>query len=245
MMKVLGKVGFQQSYTYFTWRNNKHELTEYFSELTQTEMAEYFLGNLFTNTPDILPVYLQQGGRPAFMIRAALAATLSTSYGIYSGFELCENAALPGKEEYAESEKYQFKGRDWNAPGNIKEFITRLNRVRRENRALHEYSNLRFYRAENENILFYGKMTESRDNLILVVVNLDPWNRQDSFIHVPVEAFGWMENDTYQVHDLLWDERYLWHGSRNFVSLDPHAKPVHIFRIRRWMSREQDFDYYF
>ena len=245
MMKVLAKVGFNQSYTYFTWRNNKHELTEYFSELTQTEMAEYFLGNLFTNTPDILPVYLQQGGRPAFMIRAALAATLSTSYGIYSGFELCENAALPGKEEYAESEKYQFKGRDWNAPGNIKEFITRLNRFRRENRALHEYSNLRFYRAENENILFYGKMTESRDNLILVVVNLDPWNRQDSFIHVPVEAFGWMENDTYQVHDLLWDERYLWHGSRNFVSLDPHAKPVHIFRIRRWMSREQDFDYYF
>lgn len=245
MMKVLAKAGFNQSYTYFTWRNNKHELTEYFTELTQTDMTEYFRGNLFTNTPDILPVYLQQGGRPAFMVRAALAATLSTSYGIYSGFELCENAALPGKEEYSESEKYQFKGRDWNAPGNIKEFITRLNRIRHENRALHEYSNLRFYRAENDNILFYGKMTASRDNLILVVVNLDPWNRQDSFIHVPVEAFGWMENDTYQVHDLLWDERYLWHGSRNFVSLDPHAKPVHVFRVRRWMSREQDFDYYF
>lgn len=244
MMKALAKIGFNQSYTYFTWRNNKHELTEYFTELTQTPMAEYFRGNLFANTPDILPTFLQQGGRPAFMIRAALAATLSTVYGIYSGFELCENAAIPGKEEYLDSEKYQFKGRDWNAPGNIKEFITRLNRVRRENRALHEYSNLRFYRADNENVLFYGKMTESRDNLILVVVNLDPWNRQDSFIHLPIDEFGWMENDTYQVHDLLWDERYLWHGSRNFVALDPHTKPVHIFRVRRWMSREQDFDYY-
>ena len=244
MMKVLAKVGFHQSYTYFTWRNNKHELTEYFTELTQTEMADYFRGNLFTNTPDILPYFLQQGGRPAFMIRAALAATLSPVYGIYSGFELCEAAAIPGKEEYLDSEKYQFKGRDWNAPGNIKEFITRLNRIRRDNRALHEYANLRFYHAENENVLFYGKMTESRDNLILVVVNLDPWNRQDSYIHVPIEAFGWMETDTYQVHDLLWDERYLWHGSRNFVALDPHSKPVHVFRVRRWMSREQDFDYY-
>ena len=244
MMKVLAKVGFNQSYTYFTWRNTKHELTEYFTELTRTETAEYFRGNLFTNTPDILPYYLQQGGRPAFMIRAALAATLSSVYGIYSGFELCENAAIHGREEYLDSEKYQFKGRDWNAPGNIKAYLTSLNRIRRENRALHEYANLRFYRAENENVLFYGKMTESRDNIILVVVNLDPWNRQDAFIHVPIEAFGWMENDTYQVHDLLWDERYLWHGSRNFVALDPHTKPVHIFRVRRWMSREQDFDYY-
>ncbi|MEI6350806.1 MAG: maltotransferase domain-containing protein [Verrucomicrobiota bacterium] len=245
MMKALAKIGFNQSYTYFTWRNSKFELTEYFTELTQTEMNQFFRGNLFTNTPDILPVFLQQGGRPAFMSRVALAATLSSVYGIYSGYELCENAAIPGKEEYLDSEKYQFKGRDWNAPGNIKDFIARLNRIRRENRALHEYSNLRFYAAENENVLFYGKMTESRENIILVVVNLDPWNRQDSFIHVPIEEFGWMESDTYQVHDLLTDERYLWHGKKNFVSLDPHHKPVHIFRIRRWMSREQDFDYYF
>lgn len=244
MMKALAKAGFSQSYTYFTWRNTKHELTQYFTELTQTEMSRYFRGNLWPNTPDILPPFLQQGGRPAFMIRAALAATLSSVYGIYSGYELCENAAVPGKEEYLDSEKYQFKGREWDAPGNIKEFITRLNRIRRENRALQQYSNLRFYPAENENVLFYGKMTASRDNLILVVVNLDPWNRQDSFIEVPLEEFGWMEGDTYQVHDLLWDERYLWHGRRNFVSLDPHSRPVHIFRVRRWMSREQDFDYY-
>jgi starch synthase (maltosyl-transferring) len=244
MMKVLAKIGFQQSYTYFTWRNSKHELTEYFTELTQTETAEYFRGNLFTNTPDILPYFLQQGGRPAFMIRAVLAATLSSVYGIYSGFELCENAALPNREEYLDSEKYQFKGRDWNAPGNIKEYVTRINRIRSENRALHEYGNLRFYNADSDSILFYGKMTESRDNIILVVVNVDPYQAHDSFIDVPVEEFGWLEGETYQVHDLLTDERYLWRGTRNYVKLDPHTRPAHIFRIRRWMSREQDFDYF-
>jgi starch synthase (maltosyl-transferring) len=244
MMKVLAKIGFQQSYTYFTWRNSKHELTEYFTELTQTETAEYFRGNLFTNTPDILPYFLQQGGRPAFMIRAVLAATLSSVYGIYSGFELCENAALPNREEYLDSEKYQFKGRDWNAPGNIKEYVTRINRIRSENRALHEYANLRFYNADSDSILFYGKMTESRDNIILVVVNVDPYQAHDSFIDVPVEEFGWLEGETYQVHDLLTDERYLWRGTRNYVKLDPHTRPAHIFRIRRWMSREQDFDYF-
>ncbi len=179
MMKVLAKAGFQQSYTYFTWRNFKQELTEYFTELTQTEMKDYFRGNLFPNTPDILPYFLQQGGRPAFMIRAVLAATLSSVYGIYSGFELCENAALPNKEEYLDSEKYQYKQRDWNAPGNIKDTITRLNRIRRENRALQEYDNLRFYRSENDNVLFYGKATESRDNIVLVAVNLDPYQSHD------------------------------------------------------------------
>lgn len=244
MMKALAKIGFQQSYTYFTWRNSKQELTEYFTELTQTDMAEYYRGNLFTNTPDILPYFLQHGGRPAFMIRAVLAATLSSVYGIYSGFELCENAALPNREEYLDSEKYQFKGRDWNAPGNIKDFIARINRIRRENRALHEYRNLRFYEAENDAVLFYGKMTESRDNIILVVLNLDPYQSRDAFIHVPVGEFGWLEGETYQVHDLLTDERYLWRGSRNFVKLDPYTKPAHIFRLRRWISREQDFDYF-
>jgi starch synthase (maltosyl-transferring) len=178
------------------------------------------------------------------MIRGALAATLSPIYGIYSGFELCENAALPNREEYLDSEKYQWKERDWNAPGNIKSFLTRLNRVRKENRALQQYDNLRFYPAENENVLFYGKMTEARDNIILVIVNLDPWQAHDAFIDVPVEEFGWLPSDSYQVHDLLWDERYLWHGKRNFVRLDPHTKPLHIFRVRRWMSREQDFDYF-
>jgi starch synthase (maltosyl-transferring) len=244
MMKVLGKAGFQQSYTYFTWRNSKQELTEYFTELTLSEMADYFRGNLFTNTPDILPFFLQQGGRPAFMIRAVLAATLSTVYGIYSGFELCENAALPNREEYADSEKYQFKSRDWNAPGNIKELVTKLNTIRTENRALHEYTNLKFYTAESDSILFYGKMTPARDNIILVVVNLDPYRSHSAYLHVPVEEFGFLEGDTYQVHDLLTGERYLWRGSRNYVELDPHLRPAHVFRVRRWVSREQDFDYY-
>ena len=244
MMKVLAKAGFQQSYTYFTWRNFKHELTEYFTELTQTGMKDYYRGNLFTNTPDILPYFLQQGGRPAFMIRAVLAATLSSVYGIYSGFELCEKAALPNREEYLDSEKYQYKERDWNAPGNIKEMITRLNRIRRENRALQEYENLRFYTSENDNILFYGKATKSRDNIVLVAINLDPYQSHDAYIHVPVEEFGWMDSDTYQVHDLLTDERYLWRGRRNYVLLNPQTKPAHVFRVRRWLSREQDFDYY-
>ena len=244
MMRALAKAGFSQSYTYFTWRNTAAELTEYFTELTQSEMREYFRGNLWPNTPDILPKFLQEGGRPAFLIRLALAATLSPVYGIYSGYELCENAAVPGKEEYLDSEKYQFKARDWDAPGNIKAFITQLNRARRDNRALHREDNLRFLPSENGQILAFMKATPARDNIVIVVVNLDPWNRQEGFIHVPVEAFGPMEAATYQVHDLLWDERYLWNGSRNFVSLDPATKPVHLLRVRRWMTREDSFDYY-
>ena len=243
MMKALAKVGFTHSYTYFTWRNTKQELTEYFTELTQTEMRDYFRANLWPNTPDILPFFLQHGGRPAFLIRAALAATLSPIYGIYSGFELCENAALPNKEEYYDSEKYQWKERDWNAPGNIKDFITRLNRVRHENRALHQYANLTFHRADNDQVLFYSKTTKALDNILLIVVSLDPWNPREAFIYVPVEQFGWLEGDAYQVHDLLSDDRYLWTGSRNFVRLEPN-RPAHIFRVRRWLSREQDFDYF-
>lgn len=235
MMKALAKAGFNQSYTYFTWRETRAELAEYFSELTQTEMREYFRGNLFPNTPDILPRHLQEGGRPAFMIRAVLAATLSSVYGIYSGFELCENAALPGREEYLDSEKYQWKERDWDAPGNIKDWITRLNRIRRENRALHFYDNLRFYRTENDAILCYGKMTPARDNIILVVVNLDPERTQNSHVHIPLEDLGAMETETYQVHDLLSDARYIWRGGANYVELNPAVQPAHVFRVRRWL----------
>jgi starch synthase (maltosyl-transferring) len=234
MMKVLAKAGFNQSYTYFTWRNHKQELIDYFSELTQTQMREYFRGNLWPNTPDILPPILQSGGRPAFMIRAVLAATLSSVYGIYSGFELCENAALPGREEYLDSEKYQFKERDWDAPGNIKEFIARLNTIRRQNRALQFYDNLRFYNADNGAILFYGKTTPARENVVFVVVNLDPYRRQNSMIDVPIELFGHTEGEPYQVHDLLDDSRYTWRGRRNYVELDPATRPAHIFRLRRF-----------
>jgi starch synthase (maltosyl-transferring) len=233
MMKALAKAGFNQSYTYFTWRNSKRELIEYFTELTQTEMNEYFRPNLWTNTPDILPFVLQEGGRPAFMIRVALAATLSPLYGIYSGYELCENEPLPGREEYLDSEKYQFKERDWNAPGNIKDWIARLNKIRKENRALQFYTNLRFHDADNDAILFYSKMTAARDNIILVVVNLDPHRKQNSFVYVPIESFGQMESDVYQVEDLLSGATYTWRGRRNYVELDPDIQPAHVFLVRR------------
>ena len=244
MMRVLAKVGFTQSYTYFTWRNTKAELTEYFTELTTHDSSEYFRPNLFTNTPDILPFFLQQGGRPAFMIRAVLAATLSPLYGIYSGFELGENAAVPGREEYLDSDKYQLKQRDWHAPGNIKDLLTKLNRARRENRALQELTNLRFLTAENDQILFYAKATTSLDNILLIVVTLDVWNPQTAWVEVPVEEFGLGEDETYQVHDLLTDERFLWRGRRNFIALDPHTRPAHVFRLRRRVGREKDFEYY-
>ena len=233
MMKALARAGFNQSYTYFTWRNSKQELIDYFTELTQTEMSEYFRPNLWPNTPDILPFMLQEGGRPAFMIRVLMAATLSPLYGIYSGYELCENEALPGREEYLDSEKYQFKERDWNTPGNIKNWITRINRIRKQNRALQMYTNLRFYPADNEAILFYGKMTPARDNIILVVVNLDPFRKQNSFVHVPIEEFGPMGGDEYQVHDLLNGALYAWRGRRNYVELDPEIQPAHIFLVDR------------
>jgi starch synthase (maltosyl-transferring) len=173
------------------------------------------------------------------MIRSVLAATLSSVYGIYSGFELCENAALPGREEYLDSEKYQWKERDWDAPGNIKDWITRLNRIRKENRALHLDDNLRFYRTENDAILCYGKMTPARDNIILVVVNLDPRRSQNSHVHVPLEDLGAMDTDTYQVHDLLNDARYIWRGSANYVELNPEVQPAHIFRVRRWLAADR------
>ena len=239
MMKALAKAGFNQSYSYFTWRNSKRELIEYFTELTQTEMSEYFRANLWPNTPDILPFVLQDGGRPSFMIRVLLAATLSTLYGIYSGYELCENEALPGREEYLDSEKYQWKERDWNAPGNIKDWIAQLNKIRRENRALQFYDNLRFYHADNDAILFYGKMTPARDNIILVVVNLDPHRKQNSYVNVPIDQFGQMESDVYQVHDLLSDARYTWRGRQNYVELDPEIQTGHVFRVRRSAGGDQ------
>ena len=232
MMKALAKAGFTQSYTYFTWRTSKQELTEYFTELTQTAMRDYFRGNLFTNTPDILPFHLQSDGPPMFRIRAVLAATLSSVYGVYSGFELCENAALPGREEYLDSEKYQLKERDWDAPGNIKPLLTKLNRIRRENRALHFYDNLRFHPVENDALLCYSKMTVAGDSIVLIIVNLDPVQTQSGYVEVPIEEFGDMIGDTYEVHDLLNDARYLWYGKRNYVALHPGVQPAHIFRVR-------------
>jgi starch synthase (maltosyl-transferring) len=244
MMKVLAKAGFTQSYTYFTWRNFKRELVDYFTELTQTEVAEYLRGNLFTNTPDILPEFLQNAPRSAFKIRATLAATLSSLWGMYNGFELCEGRPLPGREEYLDSEKYQYKVWDWDRPGNIKEYIARLNRIRREQPALQRYRNLRFYSAENDNILFYGKLEPAERQAVLVVVNLDPFRTQESNVLVPIHELGLRPDETYQLHDLITDRRYFWRGERNYVRLDPENEVAHIFRLLRWSYREQDFDYF-
>ena len=231
MMRVLAKAGFSQSYTYFTWRNTKPELTDYFTELSAAWSADYFRPNLFANTPDILPLLLQQPGRAPFMIRAVLAATLSPVYGIYSGFELCENAAVPGREEYLDSEKYQFKQRDWNAPGHIKEWLTRLNVARQNNPALRHLANLRFHTAENDKVLFYVKATG--DNLLLMVVNLDPATTQAAAVEWPLWEYGLPWDADYVVEDLLTGERWTWHGARNYVALDPTVRVAHVFRVVR------------
>jgi starch synthase (maltosyl-transferring) len=231
MMKALAKAGFSQSYTYFTWRNTKYELTEYMTELTTTEMRDYFRPNFFTNTPDILTAILQEGGLPAFRMRLVLAATLSPSYGIYSGFELGENRATArGSEEYLDSEKYQIKVRDWNRPGNIKELVARVNAIRRGNPALHHLRNLRFLPADNEQILFYAKtMPQGRDAL-LIAVNLDPYNPQACTVTVPPDAIGMAPGQRYRVTDLLTGAVYEW-SQYNYVRLDPAYQPAHILRV--------------
>lgn len=244
MMKVLAKAGFTQSYTYFTWRNSKQELTEYMTELSQSEMREYFRPNFFTNTPDILPEILQQGGRPAFKFRLVLAATLSPSYGIYSGYELCENLALPGREEYLDSEKYEIKVWEWDRPGNIIDYVTAINRIRRENAALHELENLEFYVSSNDQILFYGKSTVDKRNSVLVAVNLSPFHYQEAHLRIPIAALGIKPEDTYQLHNVITDRRDLMTGDSYIVRLDPQVEPAAIFVVRRWTHREQDVDFF-
>lgn len=233
-MKALAKLGFTQSYTYFTWRNTAQELREYFEELTQTEVAEYFRGVLFTNTPDILSEYLQKGGRPAFRVRLLLAATLLPAYGIYSGFELCENVPLrEGSEEYLNSEKYEIRFRDWEAPGNLNADIQRLNQIRRDNRALQLYTNLTFHDSENPAILFYRKSCPDRSNDLLIAVNVDPFHVQETMVHVPLDALGIEANQDFLVEDLLTGDRYTWRGVRNYVRLDPAEKVGHVLLVHR------------
>lgn len=244
LMYALAKAGFSQSYTYFTWRNTKYELTGYLEELTGTEVSEYLRPNFFANTPDILPEYLQFGGRPAFISRLVLAATLSASYGVYSGYELSENAAVPGTEEYLNSEKFEIKQRHFNQPGNIRPFIARINSIRRNNAALSSNRRLVFHTVDNEQILFYGKSTEDLSNIILVAVNLDPHHVQEGWLEVPLEEFSIAENEVFQVHELLFDNRFLWQGRRNYVRLDPAESPAQIFLLRRRLRTERDFDYF-
>jgi starch synthase (maltosyl-transferring) len=233
MMQALAKRGFTQSYTYFTWRNTKGELVQYLAELTRTEMASYFRPNFFANTPDILPPILQHGGPPAFKSRLVLAATLSPAYGIYSGFELCESAAIEGREEYLDSEKYEIKVRDWSTPGHIKDFITRVNRARREAPALRQLGNIRFLEIEDDQLIAYVKWTPDGENRVIVVVNLDPFAAHDGTLHVPPDAAAVADGESYEVLDLLTGDRYTW-AQWNYVRLDPLAgEPAHIFRLQR------------
>ena len=229
-MQGLAKLGFTQSYTYFTWKNTAWELREYLTELAQGEMAEYYRPNFFANTPDILHEYLQDGGRAAFRIRLLLASTLSPSYGIYSGYELCENVPVRrGSEEYLDSEKYELKHRDFSAPGNIRADVTRLNRIRREHPALQRLDNLRFLETENELVLAYLKRWPGDD--LIVVVNTDPHAAHETHVQVPVDELGLGQHQPYQVVDLLTNERYTWQGPRNFVRLDPSDKVGHVLRV--------------
>jgi starch synthase (maltosyl-transferring) len=235
IMKTLAKIGFTQSYTYFTWRNTRAELTEYLTELASTDMKEYFTPNFFVSTPDILPRILVDGGRPAFRLRLVLAATLSPTYGIYSGYELCENAAIPHHAfpddvEYADSEKYEIKVRDWNAPGHIKADVARLNRIRRDHPALQELDNLAFHPCDNPQILFFSKTARGGSDILLVAVNLDPHRPQEGHVDVPCAALNL--GQSYEVRDLLSGSRWTW-GPRNYVRLDPQAEPAHILRVER------------
>ena len=233
VMRYLAKIGFSQSYTYFTWRTTKEEIVEYFTELTRTDVREYLRPNLFANTPDILHEYLQEGGRPAFQVRLLLAATLGASYGIYSGFELAENVPVkPGSEEYLDSEKYQIRPRDFDQPHSLAELIRRVNEIRRDHPALQRDRGLRFHQTDNPHIICYSKRTADGSDLVLVIVNLDPRRMQHGFVRLPLTDWGLGAEDTIEVADLLWNERYYWRGEWNYVRLDPEARAGHILRVQ-------------
>jgi starch synthase (maltosyl-transferring) len=246
VMYRLAKLGFSQSYTYFAWRNTPHELAAYLTELTQTEVGEYFRPNFWPNTPDILTEALQYGGRALFASRLILAATLSSSYGIYGpAFELLEATARePGTEDYANSEKYQIRHWDIDRPDSLRHLIVAVNRARRENAALWSNARLRFHEVDNPLLLAYTKTTEDLSNIVLVVVNLDPHHRHSGHVSIPLETLGLPHDQPYQVHDILGGGRYLWYGSSNYVEIDPAQMPGHLFQIRRRLRRENDFDYF-
>jgi len=231
LMRYLAKVGFTQSYTYFTWRNTRDELIAYFAELTATDVREYLRPNLFANTPDILHAYLQHGGRPAFEARLLLAATLGANYGIYSGFELCENrGAGPASEEYADSEKYQIRVWDWDRPGNINELVARVNMIRHRHPALQYDTTLRFHATDNDQLIAYSKRAPDDSETLLVIVNLDPHHMQHGWVEAPdVDD----DDRLYTVTDLLDDNAYGWRGRWNYVRLDPGVRQGHIFDLRR------------
>ncbi len=268
IMYRLAKAGFTQSYTYFTWRNSKQELTAYMTELVERAPRDYFRPNFWPNTPDILPEYLQYGGRPAFVIRYVLAATLSSNFGIYGpAFELCENDAVAQDSiEYLDSEKYELRDWDLLKPESLWPFITLVNRIRRETPALQQTWRLRFLPTDNDNVLFFAKEADRRDvagrlvppgaplpgadgvmehgEVALVAVNLDPHNVQTAHLTLPLEEFGVDAEQTYMVHDLLGDDKFIWQGPVNRMSFDPEVLPARIFRLKRRLKRETDFDYF-
>jgi len=230
-MKLLAKLGFTQSYTYFTWRNTKLELTEYLTELTTGETPEYFRPNFFVNTPDINPVYLQTSGRPGFQTRFVLAATLGCNYGLYNGFELCEGSPLPGKEEYLDSEKYEIRAWDWDRKGNIKADIALVNKLRQEHPALQNFTNLKFYNAWNDEILYYGKSTPDLSDFLLFAVNLDPHNSHTAHFEVPLWEFGLPDEASIGVEDLVTGESFTWTGKVQQMTIDPKTRPYAIWRL--------------
>jgi starch synthase (maltosyl-transferring) len=231
MMRALAKVGFTQSYSYFTWRNTKSELTEYLTELLQYPTTEYFRPNFFTNTPDILPVFLQEGGRPAFRVRLVLAATLSPIYGIYNGFELCENTPIPGREEYLHSEKYEYKVWDWDRPGNIKEDIATINRFRRNNPAMKDFLNLRFLNCSDPNILSYMKITADRANIVIIVVNLDPHGPHEDTVELPLAELGLASDGEFSFEEAFTKHAVTCRGAYQRFHLDPEINPALVFRL--------------
>jgi starch synthase (maltosyl-transferring) len=230
-MYSLAKAGFTQSYTYFTWRNSKSELQEYFEEITRPPVTDFFHPNLWPNTPDILHASLQNGGRPAFMQRLILAATLGANYGIYGpAFELCENLpAKPGSEEYLNSEKYEIRRWDRNAAHSLTSLITQVNQIRRDNPALHSDNSLYFHPVDNSSILCYSK--SQGNNRILVAINLDPVQEQAGWIDLDLKKLAIPHNQNFEIVDLLTNTHYHWHDRSNYVALRPDTMPAHIFRL--------------
>ncbi len=231
VMKRLAKVGFTQSYTYYTWRNLRWELEEYLTELTQDECRHYMRPNFFANTPDINPLYLQTSGRPGFRTRLLMAATLVGSYGIYNGYEICEAVALPGKEDYLDSEKYQLRVWDFDRPGHIKDDIRFVNRLRREHAALRDFTSLRFHKASSENVLCYTKGSPESGSYLLFHVNLDPHNAHDFEFELPLWEFGLPDDGAVEVQDLVNGNSFAWYGKYHSLNLDPHVRPYAVWRL--------------
>ena len=235
VMYRLAKIGFSQSYTYFTWRHTKEEFIDYLGELTRdtptSAPRDFFRPHFFVNTPDINPVFLQRSGRPGFLIRAALAATLSGLWGVYSGFELCEATPVPGKEDYLDSEKYQLRAWDWQRPGNIVAEITALNRIRRENPALRTHLNVVFENAFDPNLLYFLKSTDDRSNVLLIAINLDPFDVHEADFEIPLWRWGLPDDAAVDVTDLLDGHRFRWQGKHQRLRLDPAINPYAIWRV--------------